>query len=129
MEKERAAMFKKGLSESSKRIRPGLVSHILLQAGDTSSNNLAIAWVTVEPCAGQQPHRHVPEQAYVVVGGHGRIKVGSDIVDVKAGDLVYVPSNAEHAVEAVGTERLIYVSIAVPALDIEAMYDTGQLKR
>ena len=47
----------------------------------------------------------------------------------KAGDLVYVPSNAEHAVENVGTERLIYVSVAVPALDIEAMYDTGQLKR
>jgi len=122
-------MFKKGLSESSKRTRPGLVSHILLQAGDTSTDNLAIAWVTVEPGAGQQPHCHAPEQAYVVVNGQGRIKVGSEIADVKAGDLVYVPSNAEHAVEAVGAERLIYVSIAVPALDIEAMYDTGQLKR
>ena len=122
-------MFKKGLSESPKRIRPGLVSHILLQSGDTSTDNLAIAWVMVEPGAAQQPHHHVQEQAYVVVGGQGRIKVGSDIADVKAGDLVYVPSNAEHAVENVGTERLIYVSVAVPALDIEAMYDTGQLKR
>jgi mannose-6-phosphate isomerase-like protein (cupin superfamily) len=122
-------MFKKGLSEASKRIRPGLVSHILLQAGDTSTDKLAIAWVTVEPGAGQQPHHHVPEQAYVVVGGQGRIKVGPDIADVKAGDLVYVPSNAEHAVENVGTERFIYVSVAAPALDIEAMYDTGQLTR
>ena len=122
-------MFKKSLSEASKRVRPGLVSHILLQAGDTPADNLAIAWVTVEPGAGQQPHRHMPEQAYVVVGGQGRIKVGRAIADVKAGDLVYVPSNADHAVENVGTERLIYVSIAVPALDIEAMYDTGQLKR
>jgi mannose-6-phosphate isomerase-like protein (cupin superfamily) len=122
-------MFKKGLAESPKRTRPGLVSHILLQAGDTSTGNLAIAWVTVEPGASQQPHHHVPEQAYVVVSGQGRIKVGSDIADVKAGELVYVPSNAEHAVENAGTERLIYVSIAVPALDIEAMYDTGQLKR
>ena len=122
-------MFKKGLSESPKRIRPGLVSHILLQSGDTPTDNLAIAWVMVEPGAVQQPHHHVPEQAYVVIGGQGRIKVGSDIADVKAGDLVYVPSNAEHAVENVGTERLIYVSVAIPALDIEAMYDTGQLKR
>jgi len=122
-------MFKKGLSESPKRIRPGLVSHILLQSGDTSSANLAIAWVIVEPGSAQQPHNHVPEQAYVVVEGQGRIKVGSEIADVKAGDLVYVPSNAEHAVENLGTERLVYVSVAVPALDIEAMYDTGQLKR
>ncbi|MDR3631322.1 MAG: cupin domain-containing protein [Desulfocapsaceae bacterium] len=122
-------MFKKSLSESPKRIRPGLVSHILLQSGDTSTDNLAIAWVTVEPGAAQQPHHHVAEQAYVVVSGQGRIKVGSDIADVKAGDLVYVPSNAEHVVENVGTERLAYISLAVPALDIEAMYDTGQLKR
>jgi mannose-6-phosphate isomerase-like protein (cupin superfamily) len=83
----------------------------------------------VEPGAVQQPHHHVPEQAYVVVIGQGRIKVGSDITDVKAGDLVYVPSNAEHSVENVGAEMLIYVSVAVPALDIGAMYDTGQLKR
>ena len=121
-------MFKKGLSESPKRIRPGLISHILLQSGDTSTDNLAIAWVTVEPGAAQQSHHHVPEQAYVVVSGLGRIKVGSDIADVKAGDLVHVPSNAEHVFENVGTERLTYVSVAVPALDIEAMYDTGQLK-
>ena len=121
-------MFKKGLSVSLKRVRPGLVSHILLQAGDTSTDNLAIAWVTVDPGAGQHPHHHAPEQAYVIVGGQGRIKVGADIADVKAGDLVYVPSNAEHVVENIGTDRLIYVSVSVPALDIEAMYDTGQLK-
>jgi mannose-6-phosphate isomerase-like protein (cupin superfamily) len=83
------AMFKNSLSESSKRIRPGLVSHILLQSGDTPTDNLAIAWVMVESGATQQPHHHVPEQSYVVVSGTGRIKVGSDIADVKAGDLVY----------------------------------------
>lgn len=122
-------MFRRGLSEAPKRIRPGLVSHILLQAGDTSTDNLAIAWVEVEPGDKQQPHHHAPEQAYVIVGGQGRIKVGSDIADVKAGDLVYVPSNAEHAVENAGSEKLVYVSITAPALNIEAMYDTGQLKR
>src|SRR5271169_4624229 len=111
-------MFKISLSESPKRIRSGLVSHILLQAGDTSTDSLAIAWVTIEPGAEQQPHHHVPEQAYVVVGGQGCIKVGSEITDVKAGDLVYVPSNAEHTVENLGTKTLIYISVSVPALDI-----------
>lgn len=122
-------MFKKSLSESPKRIHPGLVSHILLQAGDTSTDNLAIAWVTLESGVGQQPHHHVPEQAYIVIGGQGRINVGSDITDEETGDLAYVPPNAEHTLENVGTERLIYVSVAVPALNIEAMYDSGQLKR
>ncbi|HAM49279.1 MAG TPA: hypothetical protein DCP92_00745 [Nitrospiraceae bacterium] len=122
-------MFKRSLSESPKRIRPGLVSHILLRSGGTSTDNLAIAWVEVELGSQQQTHHHAPEQAYIIVGGRGLIKVGPDIADVQAGDLLYIPSNVEHAAENEGPERLVYVSITVPALDIEALYDTGQLKR
>ena len=121
-------MFKKSLSESPRRIRPGVLSHILLQSGDVSTDNLSVAWVEVEPGAQQQPHHHIPEQAYVIVGGHGRIRVGSEIADAQAGDLLHIPSNVEHAVENVGPEKLVYVSITVPAFDIEALYDTGQLR-
>ena len=121
-------MFKRSLTESPKRIRPGLVSHILLQSGDTPTDNLAIAWVEVEPGSNQQPHHHMPEQAYVIVDGNGRIKLGSEIADVQAGDLLYIPSNVEHAVENTGPEKLIYISVTVPAFDIKALYDTGRLK-
>lgn len=122
-------MFKKSLAESPKRIRPGLVSHILLQAGDTPTDNLSIAWVEVEPGSHQQPHHHVPEQAYIIVNGNGRIKVNSEIADVQAGDLVYIPTDMEHAVENTGPEKLVYISVTVPAFDIEALYDAGQLKK
>ena len=122
-------MFKRSLAESPKRIRPGLVSHILLQSGDVPTDNLSIARVEVEPGSHQQPHHHVPEQAYVIVSGNGRIKVGPEIADVQAGDLLYIPSKVEHAVENAGPEKLIYISVTVPAFDIEALYDTGQLKK
>ena len=121
-------MFKKSLSESLKRIRPGLVSHILMQEGDTATNNLSIAWVEVEPGSRQQAHHHAPEQAYIVVSGRGRIKVGDETAEVQEGDLLYIPPNVEHAVENDGTEKLVYVSVTVPAFDIGALYDTGQLK-
>lgn len=122
-------MFKRGLAESPKRIRPGLVSHILLQAGDTPTDNLSIARVEVDPGSHQQSHHHVPEQAYIIVSGNGRIKVGAETADVQAGDILYIPSNVEHAVANAGPEKLIYISVTVPAFDIEALYDTGQLKR
>ncbi len=122
-------MFKRSLTESPKRIRPGLVSHILLQSGDTPTDNLAIARVEVEPGSNQQPHHHVPEQAYIIINGKGRIKVGSEIADVQTGDLLYIPSNVEHAVENAGSEKLIYISVTVPAFNIEALYDTGQLMK
>ncbi|MFO0751998.1 MAG: cupin domain-containing protein [Thermodesulfovibrionales bacterium] len=122
-------MLRTSLAEAPKRIRPGLLSHILLQAGDTPTDTMAIAWVEVEPGAGQQPHHHTPEQAYIIIGGRGRIRVGTETAEVQAGDLLYIPSNVEHGVENPGPEKLVYLSVAVPALDIQALYDTGQLKR
>ena len=122
-------MFKKSLSEALRRIRPGLMSHILMQEGDTATNNLSIAWVEVEPGSQQQPHHHAPEQAYIVVSGRGRIKVGDETAEVQEGDLLYIPPNVEHAVENNETGKLVYVSVTVPAFDIGALYDTGQLKR
>ncbi|MBF0506245.1 MAG: cupin domain-containing protein [Nitrospirae bacterium] len=90
---------------------------------------MSVARVEVEPGCNQQPHHHAPEQAYIIISGNGRIKVGSEIADVQAGDLLYIPSNVEHAVENAGPEKLVYISVTVPGFDIEALYDTGQLKR
>ena len=105
-----------------------MVSYILLQAGDTSENNLAITWVEVEPGAKQLPHSHAPEQTYVIVHGIGLMRVGTEVEEVGVGDLVYVPSNIEHNIENIGHDMLIYVSSSVPAFDLEALYDNGQLK-
>jgi len=121
-------MQKAHLSAAPKRIRPGLVSHILLQHGDTPTNSLAITWVEVEPGHKQQQHSHSPEQAYVIVGGVGRMQVGSEFSDVHAGELVFIPANMTHSIENIGSDRLVYISASVPAFDLEALYDSGQLK-
>ncbi len=121
-------MQKSSTATAPKRVRPGLISHILLQSGDTPTNNLAVTWVEVDPDSSQQPHSHAPEQVYVIVRGQGRMKVGSEISDVQPGELIYIPSNTVHAIENTGSEKLVYVSASVPAFDLEALYDSGQLK-
>ncbi len=83
----------------------------------------------VEPGSHQQAHHHEPEQVYIIITGNGRIKVGPEIADVQAGDLLYIPSDVEHAVENAGPDKLIYISVTVPAFDIEVLYDAGQLKK
>ena len=70
---EEIVMHKRSISSVPKRVRPGLVSHILLQSGDTPTDNLAVTWVEVESGARQQPHSHAPEQTYVIVRGRGRM--------------------------------------------------------
>ena len=94
------------LDKSPKREREGLISHILLQHGDTPGNNLAITWVEVAP-------------------GHGQ----DDLADAKAGELVFIPSNVTHGIENTSSESLVYISASVPAFDLEALYDSGQLKQ
>lgn len=121
-------MKKTNIAEAPKRIRNGLVSHILLQHGDTQSNNIAITWVEIQAGHKQQPHSHTPEQAYIIVGGCGRMQVGTEFSDVNPGDLIFIPSDVMHGIENTGSEMLVYVSASVPAFDLEALYDSGQLR-
>lgn len=122
-------MLTASLDKSPKRQRAGLASHILLQHGDTPGNNLAITWVEVAPGHGQALHSHAPEQVYVVVAGRGRMRVGEEVAEVRAGELVFIPSNVTHGIENTGSESLVYISASVPAFDLEALYDSGQLKQ
>jgi len=121
-------MQEASLSVAPKRIRPGLVFYISLQHGDTRTNSLAITWVEVEPGHKQPQHSHSPEQAYVIVRGVGRMQVGTEFSDVHAGELVFIPADVTHGIENIGSEKLVYISASVPGFDLEALYDSGQLK-
>ena len=121
-------MFRRGKSEAPRRERQGLVSNILLQRGDVPGDRLAITWVDVAPGSRQTPHRHAPEQVYVIIKGKGLMRVGKEEQDVSAGDLVWIPPNVIHGIENRSSDVLSYISAATPAFDLEALYDTGELR-
>ncbi|WP_166397886.1 cupin domain-containing protein [Rubrobacter marinus] len=120
-------MFGRNLAEE--RERYGLASRALLQKGDVPGTRLTVTWVDVAPGSGQRLHYHDAEQVYVVLEGRGRMRVGDQEREVGSGDLVYVPSGAKHGIENASQETLVYVSAATPAMDVEAAYDTGGLRR
>ena len=93
---------------------------------DGAETDLTITWVEVDPGASQMHHSHQPEQVYVIVAGEGRVSVTGEQRNVEAGDLVHIPSNADHAIENTGEHPLEYVSAATPAFpteDIEEFYE------
>ena len=105
------------------RRRDGLVSHLLLDAGDLGARSLAVTWVRVAPGAGQPPHRHdTSEQAYVVVAGHGVVTVDGETTELAPGDLVLIPPAAEHAIRNASDDELVYVSATAPPTSIAALY-------
>jgi mannose-6-phosphate isomerase-like protein (cupin superfamily) len=111
-----------------RRERSGLVSRILLQQGDLPGLGLTATWVDVAPRSRQRLHHHPSEQVYVVTAGRGAMMVENERREVAVGDLVYVPPNVIHGIENSSKEVLTYVSAATPAIDVEAAYDTGQLR-
>jgi uncharacterized damage-inducible protein DinB/mannose-6-phosphate isomerase-like protein (cupin superfamily) len=119
------AMFLQSKTDAPKRTRPGLTSRALLQRGDAGDTDLTVTWVDVEPGEAQEPHRHPPEQVYVVTQGEGRMHVGGETESVAAGDLIRIPPGATHFAENTGAEALSYVSAATPSFDVTAQYDRG----
>jgi mannose-6-phosphate isomerase-like protein (cupin superfamily) len=122
-------MYKLNKSEVPQRQRGGLLSHILLQQGDVPNTQLSVTWVEVEPDASQKPHKHLPEQSYIIIQGQGEMTVGEESCSVEKGDIIHIPSNVEHYLKNQGDKTLIYISASTPAYDFKALYDEGNLKK
>ncbi len=110
---------------AEKRARPGMTSYFLLGRHSVADTPLAVTWVDVEPGGRQLIHHHPETQVYVIIEGTGIMHVGGETLPVKAGDLAYIPSNADHGIENTGEGMLRYVSTATPAMDLIAAYDRG----
>jgi mannose-6-phosphate isomerase-like protein (cupin superfamily) len=94
-----------------------------MDAGDLGSRNLTVTWVDVPPGAEQRAHSHAEaEQVYVIVRGSGRMQVAGDVEQVSEGDLVFIPPATRHGIVNDGSEPLVYVSAASPAVSMEELY-------
>jgi mannose-6-phosphate isomerase-like protein (cupin superfamily) len=118
-------MYTCAKATAEKRQRKGMVSYFLLDANAVAGSPLAVTWVDVEPGGRQLVHHHPETQVYVIVQGSGLMHVGGEIRPVRAGDLIYIPSSAEHGIENNTAEPLSYVSAAKPAMNLRAAYDQG----
>ena len=119
-------MFTSSVETVPARQRGELVSYLMLQKGEMQTA-MTVTWVDIEPGGSQRLHSHDPQQVYVIVSGRGRMQVGDEEREVGRGELVLIPSWAQHGIVNVGAERLTYVSAATPAFDLEVVYDEGQL--
>jgi mannose-6-phosphate isomerase-like protein (cupin superfamily) len=94
-----------------------------MDAGDLGARNLSVTWVDVPPGVEQRAHSHEEsEQVYVVVRGRGRMTVAGDVEEVGEGDLVFIPPATEHGIVNDGSEPLVYVSAASPAVSMDELY-------
>jgi quercetin dioxygenase-like cupin family protein/pyrroloquinoline quinone (PQQ) biosynthesis protein C len=56
-------------------------------------------------------HKHAHESFFYVVSGHGRVRVGDSLFEVRAGDMAFVPRWALHQTENIGTDEMVIVAV------------------
>jgi mannose-6-phosphate isomerase-like protein (cupin superfamily) len=111
------------LSEAAVQERGRMRSHVLMDAGDLGSRHLTVTWVDVPPGAEQRAHSHPEsEQVYVIVRGSGSMSVAGDVEEVVEGDLVFIPPATSHGIVNRGSETLVYVTAASPAVSMDELY-------
>lgn len=112
-------MFTVRLSETPRDHRGGQVSYLLLTSGQFGSRNLSMTWVEGAPGSEQESHQHDnSEQAYVIVAGHGLMRVAGEEEEVGPGTLVFVPPGSPHSIRNIGPEPLVYVSATAPPFPV-----------
>ncbi|MGZ3884982.1 MAG: cupin domain-containing protein [Bacteroidia bacterium] len=63
-------------------------------------------------------HKHVYHAEHVMVlAGSGQMKIGDKQMEIKKGDLVFIPKNTVHAVRSTGKEPLKVLSLQAPYFD------------
>ena len=85
-----------------------------------NSVNQSLAEATVAPGSATTEHFHrTSEEIYLFTQGVGRMRMGADEGDVRAGDAVVIPPGTRHKLVNTGTEPLVLLCCCAPAYSHE----------
>ena len=82
----------------------------------TAARNQSLAEATVPPGGATAEHYHrEAEEIYYFTAGTGKMKLGGEIADVRAGDCVVIPPGMPHKLWAGDAEPLVLLCCCAPA--------------
>jgi quercetin dioxygenase-like cupin family protein len=73
--------------------------------------NFALRKFSMLPGGGMPRHTNAVEHEQYVLRGHARIGLADEIVEVKAGDVVFIPEGMVHFYENIGDEPFEFLCI------------------
>lgn len=92
----------------------------------TATSDLTAGVAEFAPGEHLAAHWHHAAEIYLVTAGHGTVRLGEDLLDVRAGSTVFVPGGRVHGVRNTGVTPLsvFYVLAADDVADV-AYHFTG----
>jgi len=96
-------------------VEAGVGTRIQILIGPDESPTFALRRIVIEEGGGMPPHTNRVEHEQYVLGGTGRIGVGDDVHEVKAGDVILIAAGTPHWYQNIGAEPFVFLC-AVPNL-------------
>lgn len=116
--------YKKREENAKTLIIQGGIELKVLVSGKDTDGTLAVFVDTVQPGGGPPIHIHnQQDETFLCVEGEFKIRVGDEVIEVKAGDVAFVPRGTIHGFKNVGSTTGVLQYIFSPALTMEQMFE------
>jgi quercetin dioxygenase-like cupin family protein len=79
--------------------------------GPGEAPNFALRRFVMEPGGGMPRHTNTVEHEQYVLRGRARIGIGDEVLDVRAGDVLYIPAGTPHWYLAEGDEPFEFLCV------------------
>ena len=85
---------------------PGVRWKFLIDADFMGRLGLSLGFAEIAPGGDLTLHYHSPAEIYVVTDGVGTLNKSGELEEIKKGDVVYIKSDAKHALKNNGNQTL-----------------------
>ncbi len=83
--------------------------------GSAGAHKVALWYSEMGPEGQAEPHVHDEmEQIFIILEGEGVFRIGKEEVNVKKGNIVFIPSGESHSMAAIGDRTFKYLLVWGP---------------
>ncbi len=92
-----------------------LIREVLHPGNDELALGYSLALASLDAGRSSKPHMlRNSSETYIIQKGRGRAFVGAEVVDVEAGDLVFIPAGERQYIENIGEGLLEFWCVVAP---------------
>ena len=83
--------------------------------------NFALRRFIMQPGGGMPRHTNTVEHEQYVLNGQARVGIGSEVFEVKKGDVVFIPENVPHWYENTGSDTFEFICVVPNKPDVTTL--------
>ena len=98
-------------SVPTEEVKAGSGTQRQILVGPDQGPNFALRRFIMEPGGGMPLHTNTVEHEQYVLRGRARVRIGDEIHEVQAGDVVFIPGGTPHSYDAEGDEPFEFLCV------------------